>query len=1680
MIFILLLLLLSPISALGQSLTMHETWPALPPNADEGWHNNGGCYSYSKAVVTDPCGGTNKVLRVRVIIGDDNSACEPPWDDLAGSNCAGPAPHYSYKHRNEIMEDRNGGGDTRPDIGQNFWLGWRIFVPTNWPSPNRMSPIVSQMVDVDGGADGTDWALWIKDESWFDEQRNTPENGSSPNGHINTTVAPLVRGTWNNFVLHERRHSSSGEHRLWYNGDLKVDISPQRTTSSNQPNSWWKFGLYRGCLSKSYAGQTYDLYFDDLKVAYGTDSQNLKSLVEPKTAPGKCGSSPPPDPDPEPDPDLPPIGDPITEESCTVSQQPGTNGLIIVPDSQPNLETVVETNTSKTILVKEGNYVVDNFQIGAGNVVKPYDCQSAQVVVNGTSDNLITADNWTIAGMRFFCGGLDRDCFQLDDANGWTMRNNEIKEIMRGGPHITGNSGSGTLDGNTFESCPTCVQGNMVTVGDITDPGGVGCTGTPCLFGNSPLNITIKNNTFTGSISPGNTGSGGNHMLAIDGYSRLGLEIYDNVFRNPHNFWSAISFTNNWLRAGNALNGSAHVHHNTIYGPFTGKGASSGPNGPAIYLQDAVGCKASNDCPNHRIHHNYIRDAYTADISTDGRKLSGGFKGHSSRYSTATIEHNVDDNANNVDDRETEAVHGMIFRQNTFFNSAFRFQNEICTDTHTADNLVFDKNAFYATEIVDSCAGSPDWLISNNVIGSAPSTFVAGHLDSGNTTTVISFGNVTQNSEDFTITTASESQKGALPVPTIASAVIGDDCSLNITMAPFNANGHNHGPISLVDKSRITVKYDGVAQTISSANIATNVVKLQMAECPTGGDTVTLDTGYGWCQDSANVGGVEKHMNARCLAATGSAVTNNVTGGAPPAPSTFYIDASCVTNGNGTTQTCGATGPWNSFKAALETAACAGMVPGSTLEVKGDGSLDLTCEGGSTNCYFEDDVQVAAGCSGITIQNATNEHVVVDGTMDIHGSTWTSIGSGVYRCATSGCSGGIGDVFAYRAWYDRGAGAESLDLIQSNQICDTTLAAGTMRVNQTDQSICVKLSNSSSPASASYFRVPWNSPFINGVVGNASNITLRENPSGTGTFHVQRYRNNAIEIDAPSNPGWRIEGLQIHDIMNRCLMLAGPDGDAAWKILNNTISFCGQEGIRLLGDTGSFEISGNTITDIQPLSDYELCSGVGTGCLSGIPDDAKGIRLTNNNGVGGVVEENTILRIGGGIRGDARAINLENNNSNITIRNNYIAHMSNLPLLGAGILFAGSLSGGLTNDGMKVYNNRLYDMDICYHWNYTAIYGSQSGTTNYLLNNTCAEPVYTGLLAEWANSALLDGTVFVQNNIFSAINTSPGSLIQLSANNITGWQNLENNVFECDGCEPFEPCEDCDLKTRIVLWGGQMFAADTDCDPGTDCIEDMASILGGSQFANNDYGDINVNTSGGTEPDLQIEDPSIAIDSGRSVPYVATDYLGTPRPRGSAYDAGAYESAGATTFTLTQKSFRFYAGRAEDGASPMAAENTNIGVFGSSVFSLRFAVVASEGDAPPIDLAVWARKCNPSCGSWTLVNASSDATVGVYIVNNPARANGELISNGLTLGSNVFDPASKAIDGLPNAIGSAIVNNRQFEAEYHLGVSSGISQGDTVEMRVEQSGGADLDAYTVTPVMTVGKPTANLHGVIWR
>ncbi len=303
-----------------------------------------------------------------------------------------------------------------------------------------------------------------------------------------------------------------------------------------------------------------------------------------------------------------------------------------------------------------------------------------------------------------------------------------------------------------------------------------------------------------------------------------------------------------------------------------------------------------------------------------------------------------------------------------------------------------------------------------------------------------------------------------------------------------------------------------------------------------------------------------------------------LTGFEAKASQTFYVDNACTYNGDGTGDTCaqhpGGNGAWSSLRAAQY---CAGVNPGDTIEIRRGKGM------------YSESMKPRIACSGTpgnptTIQNYPGEHVIFDGTIDIKDSAWTHKGNGVYLCTNGTC--GTSKKFPFTAWYDTGSGEKRLNLTQSKRTCDQTLRAGEMRYTTRNQ-VCVRLDDSSNPGHADFFRIPYLTDAISIIAYHTDYLAIRKNPKG-GSFTLQRYRDHGVSMTTV-NLGIEYHGLDIGWVMDRCINQSeGGRQPAGYKITNNHIHHCGQEGIRWSQDTSpEGRVSNNLIEHIQvePLYD---------------------------------------------------------------------------------------------------------------------------------------------------------------------------------------------------------------------------------------------------------------------------------------------------------------------------------------------------------------------------------------------------------------------------------------------------------------------------------------------------------------
>jgi|GEM_PF-2601683 len=566
---------------------------------------------------------------------------------------------------------------------------------------------------------------------------------------------------------------------------------------------------------------------------------------------------------------------------------------------------------------------------------------------------------------------------------------------------------------------------------------------------------------------------------------------------------------------------------------------------------------------------------------------------------------------------------------------------------------------------------------------------------------------------------------------------------------------------------------------------------------------------------------------------------------------TFYVDNSCAANGNGTSTTCGPNGPWNSLANAAQ---CAGMGAGDVMEIRaGKGAYN---EGWSWQPR-------CTGTTGnhITVQNYAGENVLIEGTLDISKSTWSSVGNGVYQCTGSTC--GTQKKFPFTAWYNRGAGEEQLNLVQSNQVCDSSVPAGQMRYS--NGQVCAHLSDNSNPGNATYFKIPYVYTAIQLNFTAASYLTLRKNPAG-GSFVIRRFRDTGITTTTVNREIY-YDGLDIGWVMDRCIdQSEGGVVPAGYRITNNKVHHCGQEGIRWSQDSSPNGIvQNNEVYEIQTTPLFEKCM---FNCQTGFTDHGSAIRVANNQN--GRINNNIIHNVGGGLTARSTGIDLEGGGINTVVENNYLYAMN-----------TGDTSNGQTNIAILlqtpvstdtytsiIRNNRIYQADTCFSVDAGGTLASTS--TIDFINNTCQDPRDSGVITGMDAPNIL-GTVNWVNNIFSAIGSTPRTLIDLAGASISGFQLPKNNVFYCPTC------------SNLIYWISNTYQASNVGSFGTGNRADNPNL-----------------SLSGTVPTLNILSPSgAAYNNGiYATNAPTTDYTQiTTRPQLGAYDIGAHEFNTSSTLS---------------------------------------------------------------------------------------------------------------------------------------------------------------------------------------
>jgi hypothetical protein len=505
-----------------------------------------------------------------------------------------------------------------------------------------------------------------------------------------------------------------------------------------------------------------------------------------------------------------------------------------------------------------------------------------------------------------------------------------------------------------------------------------------------------------------------------------------------------------------------------------------------------------------------------------------------------------------------------------------------------------------------------------------------------------------------------------------------------------------------------------------------------------------------------------------------------------------------------------------------------------------------------------------AGCQGVqgnpkVWENYPGENVILDGTLDIKGSTWTSIGGGVWSCSGGTCHAlGSNRFYVWIAWWSKGATVDQEIYIQTtSQTCDSTVPVGYLR--WTGSAVCVHTPDGLSPATSTSFKIPYIAQaFGVNYADSPSHVKWQKNPSG-GSFTIRRFQAEGI-VTIQAHTDYIIDGLDIGYMMDRCIdfdsVNGGPLG-GGYQVLNSHIHHCGQEGMHTPDDTGGlYRVDNNLFEYIQAPPVFPVCSAAY--CATwGMTDGGCAMRVLIPSATGGYIGNNEFRFVGGGRAGahTTSVINVEGGATNLIIENNYIHDSS--PKLGtgnagvAGILISSGPPANCTNCTFR--NNRFYNVDQGIAWE-----GNGDSTTLKIYNNTFVN-VYEFAIGQSYGS--IPGTIATTNNIF--YNSTPPVSAFISTGGESGFTSFTYNDFFCNGC----------AGNTVLARTSTTYTAATVGNLGT----------------GNLAGDPNISLTG-SPPTLNILSASgAAFQRGTALTPTFPDYRGNARPTSGNWDIGAYE-----------------------------------------------------------------------------------------------------------------------------------------------------------------------------------------------
>lgn len=202
--------------------------------------------------------------------------------------------------------------------------------------------------------------------------------------------------------------------------------------------------------------------------------------------------------------------------------------------------------------------------------------------------------------------------------------------------------------------------------------------------------------------------------------------------------------------------------------------------------------------------------------------------------------------------------------------------------------------------------------------------------------------------------------------------------------------------------------------------------------------------------------------------------------------------------------------------------------------------------------------------------------------------------------------------------------------------------------------------------------------------------------------------------------------------------------------------------------------------------------------------------------------------------------------------------------------------------------------------------------------------------------------------------------------------------------------------------------------------------------------------------------------------------------------AGLDALAKVVTSVLNQSAFR---GRNDDGnettATWIAAENTNWTQAVDTTFRVRFEIEETAAGNSKVtrseEAGARVLHYNLNAAGWNEVPPDGSGTVVAFVASanftGPVQCTDQMTTSAKAFLANA-DMALVELGGLGSG-GSATPTSQSVQAEYTLQiVGTGVANGDTLQLRMNDGINVSLDTYTNTPSITVSKGGAAATDVV--